>query len=354
MVAEVVERAALDWLRRLATETGAFRIVTSEVGDTVDHVVTVLPLGGERLRLAIEVKSRLTPQEAISQVHRLRGLPKGLHGVLSCPFVSPRVAQICREAGVGYFDEAGNCRLEAPGMFVLVEGRANRNPDTRTIADPFAPKSSRIVRLMLQEPQRKWQVQELAEKAGVSIGLASKTKERLLDEGYLWDHDRIVRLHDPAGLLRAWSETYKDRADRHELYVMGKTQEIERNIQRWCEEREVSCGLTELSGAWRVAPMVRYLKPSIYVENQTPQLLGEMMADLDARLVDSGANVSVWMTTDPSVFWQMSKFNEIDVVSAVQLYLDLAGHRGRMAEAAQEVFDRCLAEGFNRVERRPS
>ena len=49
----------------------------------------------------------------------------------------------------------------------------------------FAPKSSRIARVLLGSPATLWQVQALAKEAQISIGLASRIKDALLYQKFL-------------------------------------------------------------------------------------------------------------------------------------------------------------------------
>ena len=90
--------------------------------------------------------------------------------------ISERVAELCRAQGVSYLDEAGNCRLSAPGFFLQVEGRKPVRAAQPAQIDLFAVKSSRIARVLLGSPRRGWQLQELADEAQVSIGLVAKVK----------------------------------------------------------------------------------------------------------------------------------------------------------------------------------
>jgi len=49
----------------------------------------------------------------------------------------------------------------------------------------FSAKSSRAIRMLLCHPQKQWYVKKLSEKARISIGQASKLKERLLEYEYI-------------------------------------------------------------------------------------------------------------------------------------------------------------------------
>jgi hypothetical protein len=214
---------------------------------------------------------------------------------------------------------------------VEVEGRRPVRAAKQTVVDPFAVKSSRIARVLLGNPQRAWQLQELAAEARVSIGLAAKVKRALLEQAFFDERDRRVHLHDPKGLLEAWEGNYRPRGERTAVYVMQKTDEAERSIAHWCAENAVHCALTGLAGAWRLAPTVRYQQTSVYVESiEYPAVVNGMVNALGAKRVDSGANLVLVDPEDPFVLYQSRAIDGISVVSPLQLYL----------EAAQEILKR--------------
>jgi hypothetical protein len=255
--------------------------------------------------------------------------------------ISERVAELCRAQGISYLDEAGNCRLSAPGFFLQVEGRKPVRAANRAHIDPFAVKSSRIARVLLGSPRRGWQLQELADEAQVSIGLVAKVKRALLEQAFVEERDRRLHLRDSKGLLDAWAAAYEPKGNRIAAYVMQKAGEAERRIAHWCAENGVRSALTDLAGAWRLAPSVRYQQSSIYVEgNDETDNINNLIQGLGVKRVDSGANVILAVPEDAFVFYQSRTMDGIDVVSPLQLYLDLRRQTGRGEEAAQEILNR--------------
>ena len=325
---------APDWLRLLANETQAFEIKnvawekaarSRSGGAAWDCAVSVLPAGDCRLvSLHIAARASLTPRIALDLIQRLKtGLPGGVPLICS-PSISPRVAEVCREGGVSYLDAAGNCRISAPGLFVQISGKKNTDRDESRPAAPFSPKSSRIARLLLTDPLLGWQVQELAGKAQISLGLASRVKQALVDQAFVEERQRRVWVRDPEALLRAWSAEYEIQAVPVPLFVLGKPKETEEKIAEWCRTNRVSYALTQFSGAWRTSPMVRYDRSAIYLSgNLEYGVLDRLQEFLGARRVESGTNLVLWLTEDPAVFWGLRETGGVNVVSALQLYLDL-------------------------------
>ncbi|MGL4423105.1 MAG: type IV toxin-antitoxin system AbiEi family antitoxin, partial [Gemmataceae bacterium] len=107
---------------------------------------------------------------------------------------------------------------------------------------------------------------------------------------------------------------------------------------------EVRSALTQLAAAWRYSPMVRYEKSVAYIDRklETGNKLKSLLENLDAKEVDSGANVMLWRTDDPAVFTDSKEFDGVNAVSPLQLYLDLMALSGRGEDAAQEIFEKEL------------
>ncbi|MGL4419449.1 MAG: hypothetical protein ACRCZF_02175, partial [Gemmataceae bacterium] len=209
---------ASDRVRQVAAETAAFEIVSDVDGYSTpvvrqnqewDEIITLLVKPDQRrVDLFVITRQQLLPNMVFGllQKHKTIGPEGGL--LLWAPYISPRVAEMCREQNVSYLDGAGNCWIVAPGLFVHIAGRPNHPPQRKAV-DPFSQKSSRIVRTLLTQPSKGWQVQQLAKHADVSIGLVSKVKTTLLEEAYLEERDRLLFVRDAVKLLRGWSAEYR-------------------------------------------------------------------------------------------------------------------------------------------------
>ncbi len=65
------------------------------------------------------------------------------------PYMGEVGRKRCEQAGVQWLDLSGNARIVAPGVHILVEGRANRFKPRGRPSSAFAPKASRIARWLL-------------------------------------------------------------------------------------------------------------------------------------------------------------------------------------------------------------
>jgi hypothetical protein len=303
--------------------------------------------------LFVRSKHHFSPQTALAVLQLTKLLPPNGQLLLCAPYISPRVAELCWEQRANYIDSVGNCRLVAPGIYISVSTNANRPWPIKSTVDPFATKSSRIVRALLTHPDREWQVQQLAHDANVSIGLVSKVKRTLIEEAYLEERDRLLRLRDPAKLLQDWAAHYRPRVKPVQLFATGRPTETEARLAEWCRQKKIAYAITQLAAAWRYAPMVRFDRSVIYIDKKVASEanLSALLRHIDAREVDTGANCTLWITDDPAVFVDSGEIDAVNIVSPLQLYLDLMTLPGRGEEAAQEILRTKLPDALRASER---
>jgi hypothetical protein len=69
---------------------------------------------------------------------------------------------------------------------------------------------------------------------------------------------------------------------------------------------------------------------------------------MEAKPVDTGANLFLYPTRDESVFYGMRTLSGMNVVSPIQLYLDLVQAAGRGEDAADEIMAKEIKPLFER------
>ena len=70
----------------------------------------------------------------------------------------------------------------------------------------------------------------------------------------------------------------------------------------------------------------------------------ELLTQVGLKEVQSGANVSLMIPYDEGVYYAAKETDALRIVCPVQLYLDLKGHKGRGAEAAEAVLKQVLSK----------
>jgi hypothetical protein len=311
---------------------------TSLQGVDVDLLLE-LKIRDNSREVVVEVKSLGEPRvirAAIQQLREYLDRTEDAYPMVAAPYISDDTARVCQKNGVGYIDLAGNLLLNFDQVYIERRNYPNPAIEKRQARSIFSPKASRVVRVMLSNPRRSWRVQELAKEAQVSLGLASRLKERLLDLEYAVEKENGLAVSRPGDLLEQWANTYSFRRNKvYDYFSLDELKELERRLSQYCERRSIPYALTLFSGAALVAPYARYTRGFAYVGNSIQEIAGS----LGLKEVSSGSNFSILEPYDAGVFYGSREIDSMNVVSDVQLYLDLVGFKGRGEESAKFLFE---------------
>lgn len=292
--------------------------------------------------LLIEAKASGQPRnlrQAASQLRSYLANRPGTYGVLVVPFISADGARVCEEAGLGYLDLAGNCRLAFGTVFVEKQGRPNPFAARRDLLSLYRPKASRILRVLLADPKREWKMKDLAAEAGVSLGHVANVKRALFEREWAAAGPEGVRLTKPDALLADWVENYDLRQrEARDYYSMDGPGEVESRLAAVARRVGSKVALTGFSAAVRLAPFVKYQRAMAYVMGDEEAAV----KGLELKKVESGANTTLLIPKDEGVFYGTSEIDRVPVVSPLQAYLDLVSFRGRGEEAAEFLLDKVI------------
>ncbi len=345
-VAEARERletvfAEIPFVRLKGSETDA-RIS----GAQVDLLLNAL-VSGRPVQFIVGVKAVGEPRlvrVAVEQLKKYLQGSKDAYGIIVAPYLSDAGRQICRDAGIGCADLAGNAYLSFQSIYIDKSGVPNPFLSTRAAKSVFSPKSSRILRVLLAKPSRKWYVEEISKEAGISIGLASRIKQALLAEEWIREENKRFSLVNPEDVLKQWSENHTyTKSQAFSFYSSLSEEELEEAVNRECNKRKLRYGLALFSGARKVAPFVRFPRFFAYVDGN----IDAIAKTLEFKKVETGANVTLLVPyDDKGVFYGLRKIGGVDVVSDIQLYLDLKSYGGRGEEAAEAVFEQGIKSAW--------
>jgi len=270
--------------------------------------------------------------------------------IVAVPYMGEPGRVLCEQEGIGWLDLSGNAHLTAPGLRVHVDGRPNQFKRRGRPANVFAPKSARISRRLLLEPDRFWSQRELARAAGVNEGLTSRVVRKLEEEGLLERKSSgQVRPASPGRLLDAWCEAYD--FEKHGIirgYVLARSgAELLRRVAGSLAQQGIHYAMTGLGAAWLATRFANFLTATVYLQEPP---VDELMEALGFRQEERGANVWLVVPEDAGVFDGEEDRDGIRCVSAVQVYLDLKGHPERSKEAAEHLRRELL--GWRRNDRK--
>ncbi len=294
----------------------------------------------------VEAKSLGTPKNTRIAVNSLLQYLKNdlsAYGIFIAPYISPKSASICRDAGIGYLDLSGNCRIVFQQVFISRENFPNKYLFKTSLSSLYSPKSERILRVLLTFPYRSWRTIELANEAQVSPGMITHVRKKLEDEEWGETTSKGLRLRAPEESLRNWVEYYSlQRSSPFEFYSVKPLSEIEKEIAQACDELNIPYAFTGFSASNHLAPMVRSQRLMAYIDRGI-----DLLADrLGLQSVNSGANVSLFKPYDDGVFWGAKEIDNITISTPIQVYLDLKSIRGRGEEAADFLFKEVIQKSW--------
>jgi hypothetical protein len=215
-------------------EPEALRILEGIPGVTVTHqprtaagqrTDATLSFAGTRRQVAVEIRQRVNAATAWLLGKEAERRPK-MPLLLIAGETTADARRILKENRVAFLDRLGNGHIQLPGLLFHLEGRGRpqrggaEKPPTR-----LRGKAGLAAQALLLHPERAWQVQDLANTAQVSVGLAHRVLARLEDERILTVEgtgpNRVRRLKDPAPLLELWAEENVDRPRRTLGYLLA-------------------------------------------------------------------------------------------------------------------------------------
>lgn len=293
------------------------------------HLVVVKARGNAR--------AGVVAQAAEQAREAAREVKTGAIPLIAVPFMGDVGRRICRDYGVCFVDLSGNADIEGPGLRVHVAGKPNLFVQRGRPSSVFAPKSSRLTRILLQDPGRWWRQLDLAKEGQLGVGYVSRICGRLEEDRLVErDSDGRLRPRDPNLLLEAWRDQYDFR--RHEIrpcHVASRSgEELARRIVEACTGLGLAYALTGLAAAWLLAPFAEYRLVVVYLRTYaTDKLLHRVKGHEEKR----GANLWLVRPNDEGVFQGAVPVNEMMCVSAVQAYLDLGDMPERAEEAAEHL-----------------
>ncbi|WP_210191289.1 type IV toxin-antitoxin system AbiEi family antitoxin [Rhizobium sullae] len=315
-------------------------------------ILARVKMADRKVTLVCEVKEPAYPRQvrsAIDQLYaymtryRLHDDADVVVPVVGASWLSPESRDICAEAGMGWLDLAGNCRIAFDGVYIERETADKPKPAARNYRAVFSPKAGQVLRTLLLDPKRAWKVNDLAEASDVSLGHVSNVRSALRDREWAKVDDEGLHLTAPDALLDAWCDSYEPvRGKRSFWYSILHGRQWEETL-RAALDRPHAAGhamLGGLSAAQWLAPYLRGNMTTLYAD---PAVMPELIEALKLKPSKSGANVEVIEPDDPAILKERVEIPGAPPVSSpVLTYLDLSRLDDRGREAAEHLREQLL------------
>lgn len=299
-------------------------------------------VGGKTHNIVVDTASNGQPRNAKAKIAGFTAwhLRKELHNgyfVFAAPFVSDTSRELCKEAGIGFLDLTGNCFMSFNNVYIERFG-FQKEAEKRELRSIFHEKASRVVRRLLTYPQHAWHVQELAKKAGVSTGLVSQVKSKLLDSELAERRGDMFVVTRPVDLLKRWGEAYRfDKSEQAEYYSSKSLADVDRQLSEYCQGADIDYSFTLFAGAKAIGSQYVRIANRSHAYVLAP--LESLARDLELKPVPSGGNVVLIKPFDADLLFGKRPINDAWIVSDIQLYLDFTAQKGRAQETAEFLLD---------------
>jgi len=269
---------------------------------------------------------------------------KGTYPLIIGKYLSKNQREICREENVFYIDLVGNFYIHYPGVYIDKEVESKGFPSEEIERNPFSDKASLILRKLLKDGSKPWQIRKLAIELKLSPGYVSKIAKRLHELNYAsFNSLEGLKLKNRDSLLEDWVNQYKYKKNKKsKYYCLAKgPEDILARLKNLNIPYKINYALSFHAGAYLISPHAVFNEVHIYVSDR--ESMNFFVDKLNLKPVVQGANLIILFPYYKySVFYDKQKIKNLWVVSDIQLYLDLYKYPLRGIEQAEHLYEKRL------------
>jgi DNA-binding MarR family transcriptional regulator len=318
-----------------------------------DFAIKVSAPIGKRPELRVKAQNNKLHLPILVDLYPSRKVLDGSPGrerkpfLLLSPHIPVELARDLRKKSVNHADLNGRLYLKTPHLLLDREPRDQQYRGPAQDVDLFSLKTSRIIRTLLSHRKKNWHQSELVKQTKTSPGLVSRILKALLQNDYVKKEPdskskrlEIYTLKNGERLLEAWrfADNWKKRVNVHQYSMLtNDPTEIAKILQDNLDKKDLA--FTQWFAGFLRFPYTTPPVVSAYIRK-------EQIREIQfARKVTGGGNLWLIVPEDEGVFLETRKVDGFQIVSDIQIYLDLiqVGQRGPdQAEALRKW------EGFNK------
>jgi len=265
---------------------------------------------------------------------------KALVPIIIAEYLSPERREQCRDEGVYYLDLSGNVFIKHKSLYIERIGFPNLYPEKRNGRGVFSDKASIILREAFKNIKKQWGVRELARSIGLDPGFVSRMVRELEKRNYIYRKDSKFMFQDTESILKDWVHEYDLKKNKEvRFFCLSKGPgEILEKIRRIKIPEKIKYAFGFHAGANLISPYAVYNEVHIYIRDKDN--IKWFVKNLELREVEEGANIIFLLPFYKySVFYEIQKREGLNIVSDLQLYLDLYKYPIRGIEQAEHIYE---------------
>lgn len=301
-------------------------------GSTPQDEVLGLKIGAKSFDLKVVTRQAVYPRDVRDMIWRVQHEVQTDHPVvhvLAARTISDGAKTMLRENLIGYFDSGGSMFIPAKFAYIYIERPAPK-PLVKAVNEVFGGRRAMVLQAMLKDRETAFNVKEIAERTQLAPSTVSSTLKAL--ENFDWvsvdgrGPSKTRKISDASGLLDAWAKKLTDLPSQalRRFYIPGvsNTASLATKI---CNLAHVSGHKVELTGELAAQHYAPYLTRvnTVACRMLIGRLENQLLRQLDAKEVVSGANLEVIETKDESDFCFTREVDDILLATPLQVYLDL-------------------------------
>lgn len=309
----------------------------------VDAKAEIETKNKKKIEILVQFKASAYPRDLERVVKELKEYKQKIAGTVTLivsQAISPGARKMLQDEGIGYFDAGGSLYLPYFDGIYFID-RPPPAPE-RKLQNMYEGKAAQVLQILLDNPDREWHVNGLAEEAEVSPYTVHHVFTNLEKQSIVERQGRgpeCVRiLKRPGELLDTWEENYSYKHYKFlNFYKWSQsTVALRDEIARTLKTYKIDYALTLGSGAELVAPFVTGSERLHFVVEDSIEL-DEAIKAAGLESVEDGAVVTFMTTGSRSPLLTRRKIGDLYVAGDVQLYLDLSKWKARGREQAEHL-----------------
>lgn len=322
-------------------QTASTLQATGRVGAKID-----LHIAGRSIVLWVEAKKSVYPRDVRQALWQLKSLQHGhtadVQPMLIAESLSPGAKELLRAERIGYFDSGGSLFVPATGAYVYIDKPVPKTLE-KSVRSLFSGRRAQVLYALLVNHEEWFGVTEVAERAQVAPSTASDVLSEL--ERFDWlvsrgqGPSKERHLREPSALLDAWAKQLAtQRAPLLRRYFVPglKSEALIDRLGQMFDAHQLAYAVSYEAAAQRFAPFLSGIS-QVRVRLLLNKNAETAMAELGARAVNEGANLTVIETKSAGELLFRQNIGSVWLASPVQVYLDLLSGEGRAKEMAEHL-----------------
>jgi DNA-binding MarR family transcriptional regulator len=330
--------------------TGLGDVPTRPKPEDLESDTLGVRIGAKQFDIKVISRSTLYPRDVRELLVRLEQSPptdSSVVRLIAAHSISEGAKQILRDKQVGYFDSGGSLFIPAKSAYIFIE-KPPPKAMAKAVGEVFTGRRTLVLQALLNDREKKFGVNDLAELTSLSPSTVSTTLKALEDFEWVSSEgkgpSKLRKLTDASALLDAWSKKLSEMPSQSvRRFYVPEAHDTANLVALICNIARQSGHKIEMTGEIAAQHYAPYLSRVSVVRCRMQtgphtRLSNQTLRQLDAREVSSGANLEVIESHDEHDFTFTRDVDDVKLATPLQVYLDLLRDgSGRSKEQAEHL-----------------